>query len=69
MNWWILQGTHGGLNIRDVRFDPLGGKFKRLVEPALAVLAVTPTAIACVWVSNIRKSCQNVLDIPSGKLT
>lgn len=35
MNWWILQGTHGGLNIRDVRFDTLGGKFKRLVEPAL----------------------------------
>ena len=27
------------------------------------VLAVTPTAIGCVWVSNIRKSCQNVLDI------
>ena len=25
------------------------------------VLAVTPTAIGCVWVSNIRKSCQNVL--------
>lgn len=45
---------------------PLWSARRQIQAPrgtVLAVLAVTPTAIGCVWVSNIRKSCQNVLDI------